>query len=211
MSEGPQSSASLRKAFAVSVALAFLAGFASSAQAAAGQSKRYPATASKREVEKNSFGDLTGSTLQLVVSLANQRVTLYSNGVRVAQAPVSTGTRDRPTPTGIFSIIEKDRWHRSNLYDNAPMFYMQRLTWSGVAMHVGVLPGVPASHGCICLPQDFAVRLWGVTKLGVRIVVARNDVVPHDFSHPALFEPKPRPEPKPADGYAPNPRSTVRP
>jgi hypothetical protein len=192
----------LRKAFAASVVLAFLAGFASSAQAAAGMSKRYPVATSKREAEKNSFGDLTKSTLQLVVSLANQRVTLYSNAVRVAQAPVSTGTPARPTPTGIFSVIEKDRWHRSNLYDNAPMFYMQRLTWSGVAMHVGVLPGVPASHGCIRLPQDFAVRLWGVTKLGVRIVVARNDVIPHDFSHPALFEPKPRPEPKPADGHA---------
>jgi hypothetical protein len=189
----------LRKALAAGVALVLLAG---PAQAAGGMFKRYPATTSKREADKNPFGDLSKSTLQLVVSIANQRVTLYSNGVRVAQAPVSTGTPERPTPTGIFSVIEKDRWHRSNLYDNAPMFYMQRLTWSGVAMHVGALPGVPASHGCIRLPQDFAIRLWGVTRLGVRIVVARNDVVPHDFSHPALFAPKPVPAPKPADGPA---------
>jgi hypothetical protein len=194
---------SLRKALAAGVALTFLAG---SAEAADGMAKRYPAATSKGEAAKNPFGDLSKSTLQLVVSIANQRVTLYSNGVRVAQAPVSTGTSARPTPTGIFSVIEKDRWHHSNLYDNAPMFYMQRLTWSGVAMHVGVLPGVPASHGCIRLPQDFAVRLWGVTKLGARIVVARNDVVPQEFSHPALFVPKPEPkpesEPKAADGLA---------
>jgi hypothetical protein len=194
MSRGPGSSAALRKMLAAGVACAFLAG---SAEAASDKAKRYPAATGKREAEKNPFGDLSKSTLQLVVSIASQHVTLYSNGVRVAQVPVSTGTPARPTPTGVFSIIEKDRWHRSNLYDNAPMFFMQRLTWSGVAMHEGILPGVPASHGCIRLPHDFAARLWGVTKLGVRIVVARNDVVPQEFSHPALFAPKPKPVDKP--------------
>ena len=142
-----------------------------------------------------------------MVSIGHQRVTLYSNGVRVAEAPVSTGRSDHPTPTGVFSVIEKDRWHRSNLYDNAPMFFMQRLTWSGVAMHEGILPGVPASHGCIRLPREFAARLWGTTKLGVRIVVAYQDVVPQDFIHPALFTgkssleqtPPPTPQPKPID------------
>ena len=94
--------------------------------------------------------------LQINVSLATQRVTVFSNGVRVVQAPVSTGTASHPTPMGVFSIIEKDRFHRSNIYHNAPMFFMQRLTWSGVAMHEGVLPGVPASHGCIRLPREFA-------------------------------------------------------
>jgi hypothetical protein len=114
----------------------------------------------------------------------------------------------------VFSVIEKDRWHRSNLYDNAPMFFMQRLTWSGVAMHEGILPGVPASHGCIRLPREFAARLWGTTKLGVRIVVAHQDVVPQDFSHPALFTGKPSleqtppstPQPKPIDNLVANAR-----
>ena len=101
--------------------------------------------------------------LQMVVSIGQQHVTLYRNGVRVAQSPVSTGTPGHPTPTGVFSIIEKDRWHRSNLYQSAPMFYMQRLTWQGIALHGGDLPGYPASHGCIRLsrPIDFAYTVVG--------------------------------------------------
>jgi L,D-transpeptidase catalytic domain len=197
-SNGRRAAAWSRKIFGAGVALAVLAGLSGSAEAASRKSQAYP-RASKREAEKNPFGELSKSTLQLVVSIGHQRVTLYGNGVRVAEAPVSTGTPDRPTPTGVFSIIEKDRWHHSNLYGNAPMYYMQRLTWSGVAMHEGVLPGTPASHGCIRMPHDFAARLWGVTRLGVRIVVARGDVAPHDFSHPSLFAPKPKPEPGPAD------------
>ena len=124
---------------------------------------------------------------------------------------VSTGTASHPTPTGVFSIIEKDRFHRSNLYHNAPMFFMQRVTWSGVAMHEGVLPGYPASHGCIRLPRDFAARLWPTTKLGVRVIIARDEVAPVDFAHPRLFAPRPKPtEPKiasiePADGSNPGP------
>jgi len=100
--------------------------------------------------------------------LGGQRVTLYDDGVRVAQGPVATGMRGYATPTGVFSVIQKDRYHRSNLYSNAPMPYMQRITWSGVALHEGPLPGHPASHGCIRLSHDFASRLWLITKLGVR-------------------------------------------
>jgi hypothetical protein len=109
----------------------------------------------------------------------------------------------------VFSVIEKDRYHRSNLYGNAPMFYMQRLTWSGVAMHEGPLPGYPASHGCIRLTTGFASRLWPTTRLGVRVIVARNDLAPVDFSHRALFVPKLKPAgPKVAmnattDGHVP--------
>jgi lipoprotein-anchoring transpeptidase ErfK/SrfK len=131
--------------------------------------------------------------LQIVVSIANQHVTLYSNGTRVSQTPVSTGVPGRPTPTGVFSIIQKDRFHHSNLYSNAPMPYMERITWSGVALHEGPLPGYPASHGCIRLTHEFAARLWVITKLGVRVIVARNDVVPVDFAHPRLFAPKAKP------------------
>jgi lipoprotein-anchoring transpeptidase ErfK/SrfK len=139
------------------------------------------------------FGAMPKGPLQIVVSIAEQHVTLYSNGVRVAQGPVSTGVPGRPTPTGVFSIIQKDRFHHSNLYSNAPMPYMERITWSGVALHEGPLPGFPASHGCIRMTHDFAERLWHVARLGVRVIVTRNDVIPVDFAHQHLFEPKPKP------------------
>jgi hypothetical protein len=148
----------------------------------------------KREAEiKKPFGDMPKGPLQLVVSINRQHVTLYSNGHHVAQAPVSTGVPGHPTPVGVFSIIQKDRHHRSNLYSDAPMPYMQRITWSGVALHEGVLPGHPASHGCIRMPGDFARRLWGITNLGVRVIVAREDVHPAEFDHPGLLLPKLKP------------------
>jgi lipoprotein-anchoring transpeptidase ErfK/SrfK len=149
--------------------------------------------------EQKDFGPLPKGPLQIVVSIADQHVTLYSNGSRVAQGPVSTGVPGRPTPTGVFSIIQKDRFHHSNLYSNAPMPFMERITWSGVALHEGPLPGYPASHGCIRLSHDFAARLWVVARLGVRVIVARNEVVPTEFAHPHLFDPRPKPaDPDPA-------------
>jgi hypothetical protein len=139
------------------------------------------------------FGEMPKGPLQVVVTIGTQRVTLYSNGQRVAQGPISTGVPGHPTPTGVFSVIEKDRYHHSNLYSGAPMPYMQRITWSGVALHEGVLPGHPASHGCIRMSRDFAMKLWPITKLGVRVVVAREEVAPVEFAHPKLFVPKPKP------------------
>src|SRR5580704_7749425 len=153
------------------------------------------------------FGALPKGPLQIVVSIASQHVTLYSNGVHVAQGPVSTGVPGRPTPMGVFSIIEKDRYHHSNLYSNAPMPFMERITWSGVALHEGPLPGYPASHGCIRMTHDFAARLWVVTQLGVRVVVARNDVAPTDFSHPRLFAPKVKPTEPPEASKEPAQRA----
>jgi lipoprotein-anchoring transpeptidase ErfK/SrfK len=150
------------------------------------------------------FGAMPKGPLQIVVSIADQHVTLYSNGVQVAQGPVSTGVPGRPTPTGVFSIIQKDRFHHSNLYSNAPMPYMERITWSGVALHEGPLPGYPASHGCIRMTHDFAARLWQIARLGVRVIVARNDVIPVDFTHQRLFEPKPKPAEPPAAGPDPD-------
>jgi hypothetical protein len=131
--------------------------------------------------------------LQITVNIATQRVTLYSNGERVAQGPISTGVPGHPTPMGVFSIIQKDRYHHSNIYSGAPMPYMQRITWSGVAMHEGALPGYPASHGCIRLSHDFAAKLWPVTQLGVRVIVSRHEVTPVEFKHAKLFVPKPKP------------------
>jgi len=156
--------------------------------------KKDKAEPKKKDV---GFGQMPKGPLQIVVSIGTQKVTLFSNGVRVAQGPVSTGVPGRSTPTGVFSIIEKDRYHHSNLYSNAPMPYMQRITWSGVALHEGVLPGYPASHGCIRMSHDFAQKLWPVTNLGVRVIVAHNELAPVDFAHPKLFVPKPKP-PEPA-------------
>ena len=159
-----------------------------------------PSRRQKSEPKKEiGFGEMPKGPLQLVVSIDTQTVTLFSNGVRVAQGPVSTGVSGHPTPMGVFSVIEKDRYHHSNIYSNAPMPYMQRITWSGVALHEGVLPGHPASHGCIRMSRDFAQKLWRVTKLGVRVIVARHELAPVDFAHPNLFKPKP-PEPSIATG-----------
>ncbi len=102
----------------------------------------------------------------VLISIDKQQLTLYSGDQPVAHSKVSTGTASHPTPTGVFSIIQRNRWHRSNLYGNAPMWFMQRITWSGVAMHQGVVPGYPASHGCIRLPEAFARQLWGITQHG---------------------------------------------
>jgi len=172
--------------------LAFIAGFVGSADAAS-RYGRTQTVSKKRDPAKAPFGELPKGPLQMVVSIGGQHVTLYANGQRIEQARVSTGTPGHPTPLGVFSVIEKDRFHRSNLYDSAPMFYMHRLTWSGVAMHEGVLPGYAASHGCIRMPTQFVSRLWQISKLGVRVVIARNDPVPYEFDHPKLFNPSLKP------------------
>ena len=128
--------------------------------------------------------------LQIIVSIADQRVSVFDNGVLIARSSVSTGTRGHPTPLGVFSVIGKQRWHRSNIYSAAPMPYMQRITWSGIALHAGVVPGHPASHGCIRLKEDFAIRLWHLTKRGTRVIIAQNDVQPVEITLPQLFKPK---------------------
>ena len=135
----------------------------------------------------------TSGQLHIIVSIDHQRATLYSNGHFVASTKVSTGTKTHPTPLGVFSVLQKNRHHISNLYD-APMPYMQRLTWSGTAMHTGPLPGYPASHGCIRLPDSFAQMLWKATKIGARVIVTRDDVKPIEFAHTRLLVPKPKSE-----------------
>jgi len=209
-------SRALRRALVSGVASVLLVGLATSADAAprggffspygwsgyfsypADRPSRRPHAAPTRrqsaEPKKEvGFGDIPKGPLQIVVSIDHQKVTLFSNGVRVAQGPVSTGVPGRPTPMGVFSIIEKDRYHHSNLYSNAPMPFMQRITWSGVALHEGVLPGYPASHGCIRMSRDFAQKLWPTTQLGARVIVTRSELAPVDFEHPKLFVPKPKP------------------
>lgn len=159
------------------------------------KAKRTADGKSKKDVPiKHPFGEgAPKGPLQLMVSINDQRAVLYSNGVRVGDTKISTGTSSHPTPTGIFSIIQKNRWHRSNLYGDAPMYYMHRLTWSGVALHEGHLPGFAASHGCIRMPTAFVSRLWSISKLGMRVVVARPELTPQEISHAKLFNPAPKP------------------
>jgi hypothetical protein len=126
-----------------------------------------------------------------IVSLRSQRITVYDADGWILRAAVSSGQTGRETPAGIFSIIQKDAEHHSNLYDDAYMPHMQRLTWSGIALHGGLLPGHPASHGCVRLPFDFAAHLFDLTKLGMRVIVAPSDVAPAAIEHPTLFQPKP--------------------
>lgn len=114
----------------------------------------------------------------IVVSLKKQRAYVYRNGIPIGVSTVSTGKSGLETPTGVFTILQKEEVHTSNLYDNAPMPLMQRLTWSGIAIHAGHLPGYPASHGCIRLPQGFAEHLYSVTKLGMTVVITDHDNVP---------------------------------
>ena len=125
-----------------------------------------------------------------ILSLADQQVSIYNSTAWSARSNVSTGMAGHRTPTGIFTIIGRERYHSSNIYSGAPMPFMQRITWSGVAMHLGVVPGYPASHGCIRLPSAFAQRLWGLTKVGERVVIAPQEIAPSEFAHPLLPVPK---------------------
>src|SRR5258707_5527376 len=136
--------------------------------------------------------------IMAIVSLRNQRITVYDAKGWVLRAPVSSGQKGRETPAGIFSVIEKQAEHYSNLYDDAYMPHMQRITWSGIALHSCPLPGHPASHGCVRMPYDFARRLFGMSKLGMRVIVAPSDVAPFEIVHPALFSPNPGARPVPA-------------
>jgi L,D-transpeptidase catalytic domain len=142
--------------------------------------------------EKDEVQDAPNGPLQIIISITDQRISVYDNGALIARSLVSTGIPRHPTPLGVFSVISKERWHRSNLYSGAPMPYMQRITQSGIALHAGILPGYPASHGCIRLKNDFAIRLWHLTKRGARVIIARDDIRPVEVANPHLFEPKPQ-------------------
>jgi len=124
--------------------------------------------------------------LIIAISIEKQNLKIYDANGFFAQTPISTGMRGHPTPMGAFSVIQKHKFHHSNIYSGAPMPYMQRITWSGVAMHAGVLPGYPASHGCIRMPMAFAVKMWGWTRMGARVVVTPGEMTPASFSHPLL-------------------------
>lgn len=122
----------------------------------------------------------------IVVSIPDQRVHVYRNGIRIGVSTCSTGKPGHETPTGVFTILQKDKDHRSSTYNNAPMPNMNRLTWDGVALHAGKLPGYPASHGCVRLPLPFSEKLFGVTHVGTPVIVAGAHSDPVDVVHPGL-------------------------
>ena len=130
-----------------------------------------------------------GEPVMAIVSIKSQQVTLYDADGWILRAPVSTGVKERETPAGIFAVVEKKEDHRSNMYDDAHMPHMHRITWNGIALHGGPLPGYAASHGCVRLPFGFAEKIFGKTRLGMRVIISPNDAVPVEFSHPALLVP----------------------
>ena len=165
------------------VALAAMAALtALTADAAARQARSAPTeTTAPREA---------GEPIMAIVSIETQQVTFYNSEGWILRAPVSTGTTGRETPAGVFAVIEKDKDHHSTLYDDAWMPNMQRITWNGIALHGGPLPGYAASHGCVRMPYEFAEDLFDKTWIGMRVIISPNDATPVEFSHPALFVPK---------------------
>jgi hypothetical protein len=132
-----------------------------------------------------------GEPIMAIVSIKSQQVTFYDAEGWIARAPVSTGVGGRETPSGVFAILEKNKDHRSNMYDDAAMPNMQRITWNGVALHGGPLPGYAASHGCVRMPFGFADKMFDKTRIGMRVIVSPIDAAPMDIVHPALLVPKP--------------------
>jgi hypothetical protein len=152
------------------------------------------ATATARQPRPAPVNEATapreaGEPIMAIVSIKAQKVTFYDADGWILRAPVSTGIAGRETPAGVFAVIEKDKDHHSTLYDDAWMPNMQRITWNGLALHGGPLPGYAASHGCVRMPYRFAEKLFDRTWIGMRVIIAPNDVAPVEFSHPALLVP----------------------
>jgi lipoprotein-anchoring transpeptidase ErfK/SrfK len=150
--------------------------------------KRLPANEDVAKDARKPQGPLI-----IAISIEKQVLRIYDANGTFAETPISTGMRGHSTPMGVFSVIQKHKYHHSNIYSGAPMPYMQRITWSGVAIHAGVLPGYPASHGCIRMPMNFAVKMWGWTRLGARVVIVPGELAPESFSHPLLATQKTAP------------------
>ena len=156
-------------------------------------------TAKKTETTVKDANAKPQGPLIIAVSIEQQKLRVYDANGLFAESPVSTGMKGHSTPMGVFSVIQKHRMHRSNIYSGAPMPYMQRITWSGVALHAGVLPGYPASHGCIRMPAAFAVKMWNWTRMGARVIITPGQITPASFSHPMLVAQKVLPQPLLAD------------
>ena len=152
-----------------------------------------PTQARPAQIKEETAPRTAGEPIMAIVSIKTQQVTFYDADGGIMRAPVSTGVKDRETPAGVFAVIEKDKDHHSTMYDDAWMPNMQRITWNGVALHGGPLPGYAASHGCIRMPYGFAEKLFDKTWIGMRVIIAPNDPAPVEISHPALFTPNAEP------------------
>ncbi|HEY8276719.1 MAG TPA: L,D-transpeptidase family protein [Methyloceanibacter sp.] len=157
-----------------------------------------PAEAKKEKRDAKPVEDgipdiASGEPMTLIVSLGAQKVDIYRGTTLVTTSAVSTGMAGHATKAGVFTILEKQRYHHSNIYSGAPMPWMNRITWSGTALHAGIVPGYPASHGCIRLPYSFAPKLFKITTVGEHVVVAKGRPTPEIVEHPALFQPRPLP------------------
>src|SRR6202043_176577 len=165
------------------VTLAAVAALTALPPAAAGRQAR-PAPPTEATAPREA-----GEPIMAIVSIKTQQVTFYDADGWILRAPVSTGITGRETPAGVFAVLEKDVDHHSSLYDDAWMPNMQRLTWNGIALHGGPLPGYAASHGCVRMPYGFAEKLFDKTRIGMRVIISPNDAAPVEFSHKALFVP----------------------
>src|SRR5882757_4911664 len=180
-----QSSGAMRRwgPFAIVTLAAITALTALTAGAAAKQARPAPT------IEAVAPRD-AGEPIMAIVSIKTQHVTFYDADGWILRAPVSTGVKERETPAGVFAVLEKDKDHRSTMYDDAWMPNMQRITWNGVALHGGPLPGYAASHGCVRMPFGFAEKLFDKTRIGMRVIISPDNAEPVEFSHPALLVPK---------------------
>lgn len=153
-------------------------------------------TAARRSPVKTELAQETASGARtIVISLRKQRLRLFAGNREIASSRISSGMRGFDTPTGVFSILEKKVYHESNIYEGAPMPFMQRITWSGIAMHAGVVPGYRASHGCVRLPYAFAKTFFSRTGVGGRVIITNDEVAPQTFQHSSLFKPLPESDP----------------
>jgi hypothetical protein len=132
---------------------------------------------------------VTKGPVVMVVSITEQRAYVYRNGILIGATTVSTGRPGHPTPTGVFTVLQKQQEHKSTIYDEAPMPYMERLTWGGIALHAGGLPGYPESHGCIHLPSEFAQRLYDISPNGMTVVISAAQTAPEEVAHPGYLAP----------------------
>src|SRR4051812_43139855 len=179
------STAAMRRTHPVAVAtlVAMAALTARTADAAPRQARPAPATEAVAPRD-------AGEPVMAIVSIKAQQVTFYDADGWILRAPVSTGVTGRETPAGVFAVVEKEKEHRSTMYDDAWMPNMQRITWNGIALHGGPLPGYAASHGCVRMPYGFAEKLFDKTWIGMRVIISPDNAEPVEFSHPALFVPK---------------------
>jgi len=176
----------------LALSLSLLFGTAISAVPVWGARQSASANTSPSQLKPGEWiwgGDNRAGPLAVVVSLSEQRAVVYRNGIPIGVSTVSTGRKGYETPTGVFTILQKDKDHRSSLYNAAPMPYMQRLTWDGVALHAGGLPGYPESHGCVHLPSEFARLLFDASNTGMVVVVSQEGRSPEDTAHPGALIP----------------------